>query len=54
MIITTTPNVPGYKVKDILGFVCGTTVRTRGILGRFLAGLEATFGGKSKCGLGGS
>jgi len=46
MIIATTSNIPGYKIKRVIGIVSGTTVRTRGAWGRFLAGLKATFGGK--------
>jgi len=46
MLITTTPEVPGYKIKEVLGIVSGTTVRTRGAWGRFLAGIKASFGGK--------
>lgn len=46
MLITTTPEIPGYKVKEILGIVSGTTIRTRGVWGRFLAGIKAILGGK--------
>jgi len=46
VIVTTTPEIPGHKIKRVLGIVNGTTVRTRGAWGRFLAGLKATFGGK--------
>lgn len=46
MLITTTPEVPGYRIKEVLGIVSGTTVRTRGFWGRFLAGLRASLGGK--------
>ncbi len=47
MIITTTHNVPGYKITKILGIVTGMTCRTRGLGGRILASLEAVAGGKS-------
>lgn len=47
IILTTTPVVPGYKVEKIIGVLFGTTVRTRGLGGRFIAGLEALGGGKS-------
>jgi uncharacterized protein YbjQ (UPF0145 family) len=45
-IITTTPTVPGYKIKKILGVVTGLTPRTRGVLGKFVAGVESMFGGE--------
>lgn len=45
-IITTTPSVVGYKVKKILGVVTGITPRTRGVLGRFVAGIESMLGGE--------
>jgi len=46
VLIATMPSIPGYKVKKVLGLVCASSIRTRGVAGRFLAGLEATFGGK--------
>ncbi len=46
LLITTTPEIPGYRVVEVLGIVSGTTVRTRGAWGRFLAGLKASFGGR--------
>jgi uncharacterized protein YbjQ (UPF0145 family) len=45
-IVTTTPNVPGYKIAKVLGIVSGITVRTRGFGGKFIAGLQALFGGE--------
>ena len=45
-IITPTPTVPGYKIKKILGVVTGLTPRTRGVLGKFVAGVESMFGGE--------
>lgn len=47
MIITTTPSIPGYRVKRVIGVVTGMSVRTRGFLGRLAAGLEAIVGGAS-------
>ncbi|MEM2111835.1 MAG: heavy metal-binding domain-containing protein [Candidatus Bathyarchaeia archaeon] len=46
LIITTTPIVPGYKIKKVLGVVTGLTPRTRGVLGKFIAGIESMFGGE--------
>jgi uncharacterized protein YbjQ (UPF0145 family) len=45
-IITTTPRVPGYNVTNILGVVTGLTPRTRGVLGKFVAGIQSFFGGE--------
>lgn len=45
-IIVTTPTIPGYRVVRVLGVVSGLTPRTRGAGGRFVAGIEAAFGGE--------
>ncbi|MEM2905978.1 MAG: heavy metal-binding domain-containing protein [Candidatus Bathyarchaeia archaeon] len=45
-LLTTTPTIPGYKVKKVLGVVTGLTPRTRGVLGRFIAGIETLVGGE--------
>ncbi len=45
-IISTTPSLPGYKIKKVLGVVTGVSPRTRGVLGRFIAGIETVFGGE--------
>ena len=45
-IITTTPSIPGYKIKKVLGVVTGLTPRTRGVLGKFIAGIQTMFGGE--------
>ena len=42
----TTPTVPGYKITKVFGVVTGLTPRTRGILGKFVAGFESMFGGE--------
>ncbi|MEM2929754.1 MAG: YbjQ family protein [Thermoproteota archaeon] len=46
--LSTTPEIPGMKIVRSLGVVFGQTVRTRGALGRFVAGIEALVGGKSE------
>ena len=46
VIVTTTPYIPGYKIKRVLGIVYGTSIRTRGLGGRVIAGLEAIVGGR--------
>jgi uncharacterized protein YbjQ (UPF0145 family) len=40
------PTLPGYKVKKVIGIVSGITPRTRGILGKFIAGIESMIGGE--------
>ena len=45
-IITTTPSVEGYRIKKILGVVTGLTPRTRGVGGKFIAGIQSMFGGE--------
>jgi uncharacterized protein YbjQ (UPF0145 family) len=45
-IMSTTPSIEGYKIKKVLGVVTGLTPRTRGVLGKFVAGIESMFGGE--------
>ncbi len=45
-IIVTTPSVPGYHVKKVLGVVSGLTARTRGAGGKFVAGIQSILGGE--------
>jgi len=45
-ILATTPIVPGYRVKRVLGVVTGLSPRTRGVGGRFVAGLQSMVGGE--------
>jgi uncharacterized protein YbjQ (UPF0145 family) len=45
-MIVTTPTVPGYRITRVMGVVTGLTPRTRGILGKFVAGFESMFGGE--------
>jgi len=45
-IIVTTPTVPGYKIKKILGVVTGLTPRTRGVGGKIVAAIESMVGGE--------
>ena len=44
--IVTTPTVPGFRVKKVVGVVTGLTARTRGVGGRFVAGLQSMVGGE--------
>jgi len=46
LIIVTTPTIPGYEIVKILGTVHGLTVRTRGVGGKIVAGIEGIFGGE--------
>jgi uncharacterized protein YbjQ (UPF0145 family) len=46
VIVVTTPTVPGYKIVKVLGTVDGITVRTRGVGGKIIAGIEGIFGGE--------
>ncbi len=44
--ILTTNDYPGMRVVRVLGPVYGTSVRSRNIVGNFLGGIRAVFGGK--------
>jgi len=46
IIVVTTPDLPGYEIVKVLGAVHGLTVRTRGVGGKFVAGIEGIFGGE--------
>ena len=46
LIIVTTPTIPDYEIVKILGPVHGLTVRTRGVGGKIVAGIEGIFGGE--------
>ncbi|MEM1508619.1 MAG: YbjQ family protein [Thermofilaceae archaeon] len=48
MLLSTTHTLPGYKIVRNLGIVTGISIRTRGMLGRFIAGIEAMVGGRSE------
>lgn len=45
-LIATTPTIPGYRIKKVLGVVTGLTPRTRGVLGKIIASIESIFGGE--------
>lgn len=46
MIVTTTENVPGARVTNVLGQVFGLTVRSRSIGGNIAAGFRSIVGGE--------
>jgi len=45
-LVVTTPTVPGYEIVKVIGAVSGITVRTRGVGGKIVAGIESMFGGE--------
>jgi uncharacterized protein YbjQ (UPF0145 family) len=48
MLVVTTPSIPGYRIVRVIGIVSGMSVRTRGLLGRLGASVEAIVGGRSE------
>ena len=45
-LITTANNFEGYRITKHLGVIRGITVRSRGIGGNFIGGIQTMFGGK--------
>jgi uncharacterized protein YbjQ (UPF0145 family) len=46
MLVVTTENVAGYRVKETKGQVFGVVVRSRGLGGNIMAGLRSLVGGE--------
>ena len=46
VLVVTTPTASGYEIVKVLGAVSGITVRTRGVGGKIVAGIEGIFGGE--------
>jgi len=46
ILTVTSQTIPGFRVKKVLGVVTGLTARTRGIGGKFVAGIESMIGGE--------
>ena len=46
VLVVTTPTVAGYEIVKVLGMVHGLTVRTRGVGGKIVAGIQGMFGGE--------
>src|SRR5579864_3572232 len=46
MLVVTTENVPGCRVKEVKGQVFGVVVRSRGLGGNIMAGLRSIVGGE--------
>ena len=48
MIVVTTENIPGFRVRQVLGPVFGLTVRSRGFGGNLAASFRSFTGGEVK------
>ena len=48
MIVVTTENLPGQRVREVKGQVFGVVVRSRGLAGNVMAGLRSIVGGEIK------
>ena len=46
MLVTTANDLVGYRIVEHLGVVRGITVRSRSVVGNFLGGILAIFGGR--------
>jgi uncharacterized protein YbjQ (UPF0145 family) len=46
MIVVTTENLTGHRVREVKGQVFGVVVRSRGLAGNVMAGLRSIFGGE--------
>ena len=46
MLVTTTNDLPGYRIVEHLGLVRGLTVRSRSVIGNFAGGIQSIFGGR--------
>jgi uncharacterized protein YbjQ (UPF0145 family) len=46
ILVVTTPTIPNYKILRIIGPVYGMTIRSRGVGGKFVAGIQSIFGGE--------
>jgi len=45
MLVTTTNDLPGYRIVEVLGLVRGVIVRSRSVVGNIGASLQSIFGG---------
>ena len=48
MIVATTGNITGYRVREMFGQCFGVVVRSRGVAGNLAAGLRSLVGGEIK------
>ena len=46
MLVSTTNDIHGYRIRRHIGVVRGITVRSRSVVGNFVGGVQAFFGGK--------
>ncbi|HEY5412608.1 MAG TPA: YbjQ family protein [Caulobacteraceae bacterium] len=46
MLVTTTNDLPGFRIVAHLGLVRGVTVRSRSVIGNLGGALQSVFGGK--------
>jgi len=46
IVVVTTPAISGYRILRVVGPVYGMTIRSRGVGGRFVAGIQGMFGGE--------
>ncbi|MEO6920597.1 MAG: YbjQ family protein [Collimonas sp.] len=46
MLVVTTENISGYRVREVKGQVFGLVVRSRGLAGNIMAGLRSIIGGE--------
>ncbi|GAC1325766.1 MAG: heavy metal-binding domain-containing protein [Collimonas sp.] len=46
MLVVTTENISGYRVREVKGQVFGLVVRSRGLAGNIMAGLRSIVGGE--------
>ena len=45
MIVTTTNDLPGYRITTVIGVVRGITVRSRSVIGNVGGAIQSIFGG---------
>src|SRR5512136_1414495 len=45
-MVVTTPTLAGYRILRVIGPVYGMTIRSRGVGGKFVAGIQSIFGGE--------
>ncbi len=45
-MVVTTPSIQGYRIVRVIGPVYGMTIRSRGVGGKFVAGIQSIFGGE--------
>ena len=46
MLVSSSNDIPGYRVVRHVGIVRGITVRSRSVIGNFAGGIQSLFGGK--------